>query len=297
MERQAKHRFLWSLPQPIVVFGSMLLTASAFTYHWIEPTLLIGVMLFVGILGLMLLERVWPKREDWLLDWRDVATDAFWVLTIYLIWAPIFSTYYDSPISYLFYYLRELSGFPSRLSAYSITGVMVMAFIGIFMIELIGYWIHRLQHKFMLLWRMHATHHHITKMSVARTDRTHPLELLGLNLGSIVVLAFMGASPNVVAVIVTFRLVSAHINHANLPLTSGMFGWLFTTPESHQLHHSLDYKQSNTNFGCTVILWDRLFGTFSDNKVGRVGNGSGRSLSLMTQLSLPFYSNKSLKKL
>jgi sterol desaturase/sphingolipid hydroxylase (fatty acid hydroxylase superfamily) len=135
-------------------------------------------------------------------------------------------------------------------------------------------------------------------MSVARAERTHPLEFLGLNLGAAVALAFLGASAEVVAVVVVFRLNTAHLCHSNLPLVSGAWGWLFNTPEWHQLHHSCIYKESNTNFGCTVIIWDRLFGTFSGKShIEQVGNGSGEKLSIVTQLLIPFKSDKALREL
>ena len=295
---QSQQEFLWSLPQPLIVFGFAILTASAAVYGWMDLGSLVGIAIFLPIVLILLVERVMPKRRDWLLNWRDLAEDAFWVLTIYLIWVPIFDKHYDTPISDLFVALREMSGFPFRLEAETIPGLVGMAMIGVFAVEFIGYWAHRLQHRFLLLWRIHATHHHITKMSTARADRTHPLELIGLNLGSAVALAFLGADEAVVAVVIVFRLVNAHLNHANLPLKSGIYGWFFNTPEWHLLHHSLEYDESNTNFGCTVIIWDRLFGTFSGkDSVDRVGNGTGDQLALLTQLTIPFRSNEVLKSL
>ena len=83
--------------------------------------------------------------------------------------------------------------------------------------------------------------------------------------------------------------------HANLPLRPGLFGWFFNTPEWHQLHHSLNYDESNTNYGCTLIIWDRIFGTYSGKStIERVGNGTGRRLSFWTQYTLPFRSNKNI---
>jgi sterol desaturase/sphingolipid hydroxylase (fatty acid hydroxylase superfamily) len=222
----------------------------------------------------------------------------FWLACSFLIWGPIYDDAYETPISNLFALLRDNSGFPFRLEAVTIGGLLVAAFIAIFVAEFIGYWAHRVQHRFMFLWRIHATHHHITKMSVARAERTHPLEFLGLNLGSAVTLAFLGASAEVVAVVVVFRLNTAHLCHSNLPLVSGAFGWLFNTPEWHQLHHSCIYKESNTNFGCTVIIWDRIFGTFSGkNYIKQVGNGTGEKLSIVTQLLIPFKSDQALREL
>ena len=298
MDKQSRQAFFWSLPQPIVVFGCAILTASAVTTGWMDVGLLVPILLLLPIPLIILLEYLIPRRREWLLNKRDIAVDTFWVVGSYFIWAPIFDEYYDTPISALFVQVRDMSGFPFRLEADSIVGLMGMALLGVFAVEFIGYWAHRVQHRFLFLWRIHATHHHITKMSVARADRTHPLEFLGLNLGAAVALAFLGASEGVVAVILVFRLMSGHINHANLPLVSGVFGWLFNTAEWHQLHHSCDYDESNTNYGCTVIFWDKVFGTFSNKTtIARVGNGTGRQLSLLSQLTIPFRSNEVLRTL
>jgi sterol desaturase/sphingolipid hydroxylase (fatty acid hydroxylase superfamily) len=288
----------WSLPQPIILLGFSLLVANAAITGWIDLSVLVPVLLFVPIPLLLLAERLIPKRKDWLLDWKDLIEDLFWLACSFLIWGPIYDDAYETPISNLFALLRDNSGFPFRLEAETIGGLLVAAFIAIFVAEFIGYWAHRVQHRFMFLWRIHATHHHITKMSVARAERTHPLEFLGLNLGSAVTLAFLGASAEVVAVVVVFRLNTAHLCHSNLPLVSGAFGWLFNTPEWHQLHHSCIYKESNTNFGCTVIIWDRIFGTFSGkNYIKQVGNGTGEKLSIVTQLLIPFKSDQALREL
>jgi sterol desaturase/sphingolipid hydroxylase (fatty acid hydroxylase superfamily) len=298
MQKNSNLFSLWSLPQPIIVLGLSLLTASAAINGWADLSLLVPFFLFAPIPLLLLAERLLPKRNDWLLNWKDLAEDLFWLVGTFLIWAPIYDQAYDTPISNLFESVREASGFPFRLEAATPGGLLIAALIGVFAAELIGYWTHRLQHRFMFLWRIHATHHHITKMSVARAERTHPLEFLGLNLGAAVALAFLGASAEVVAVVVVFRLNTAHLCHSNLPLVSGVFGWLFNTPEWHQLHHSNNYKESNTNFGCTIILWDRVFGTFSGkNHIERVGNGTGEKLSLVTQLLIPFKSDQALREL
>lgn len=298
MQKNSNLFSLWSLPQPIIVLGFSLLTASAAINGWANLSLLVPLLMFAPIPLLWLAERLRPKRKDWLLNWKDLAEDLFWLAGTYLIWVPIYDQAYDTPISNLFESVRDASGFPFRLEAETTGGLLIAALIAIFAAELIGYWAHRLQHRFMFLWRIHATHHHITKMSVARAERTHPLEFLGLNLGSAVALAFLGSSAEVVAVVVVFRLNTAHLCHANLPLVSGVFGWLFNTAEWHQLHHSCDYKEANTNFGCTVILWDRLFGTFSGkDQIERVGNGTGNKLSLMTQLLIPFKSDQKLREL
>ena len=298
MDQRSPLFSFWSLPQPVFVFGCTILAASAVTTQWMDPELLVSILIVLPIPLYLVVERLMPRRRDWLLNWRDLREDAFWVLATYFIWSPIYHDAYNTPISDLFASLRDASGFPYRLEANTIAGLITAALAGIFVIEFIGYWLHRIQHRFMFFWRIHATHHHITKMSVARADRTHPLEFLGLNLGSAVALAYLGASAEVVGIVLVFRLTTAYTNHCNLPLTSGVFGWLFNTAELHQLHHSCVYSESNTNYGCTIILWDRIFGTYSDKStIERVGNGTGDQLSLLTQLTIPFRSNEVLRNL
>jgi len=298
MSTQTTNNIFWTLFQPIFVFGLTLLAASAAVFKWTDFGTLVTALIFFPIPFYLILERFVPKRKDWLLNWGDLAEDVFWVSATYLIWLPIYDVHYDSPISELFSSLREQSGFQFSLETDSMFGLLGFAIIAAFTKEFIGYWLHRMQHRFMFFWRIHATHHHITKMSVARADRTHPLEFLGLNLGSAIVLAFFGASEQVVGVFLVFIMSIAYSCHSNLPMKPGLFGFFFNTPEWHQLHHSCNYDESNTNYGCTVILWDRIFGTFSD-KIGieKIGNGTGEKLSLLTQLTIPFRSNKALRKL
>jgi len=288
----------WSLVQPLYVFGCTVLAAYTMANPWMNPVLLATLLMFSCFPLFLIAERIWPLRADWLLSGGDLAEDLFWILGSYLIWLPIYGEYYDTPIAALFSSLRETIGLELQWTASSTLAFFFNAMVAIFVMEFIGYWLHRLQHRYMLLWRLHATHHHITKMSIGRADRTHPLEFLSLNLGAAVAFAVLGTSAEVIAVALVFRMVSAHINHCNLPLQSGVFGWLFTTAQWHSLHHSRDYAESNTNFGCTVIVWDRLFGTFNGKtNVETIGNGSGRALTLWTQLSMPFRSDDTLRKL
>ena len=298
MERQSLRSFLWSLPQPVFVFGSTVLAASALATQWMDSELLVMVLLYLPIPLFFMLERLFPRRRDWLQGPGDLLEDAFWILGGMYIWFPIFDEHYDTPISDIFVWLRDASDFPYRLEAETTSGLLVAGMVAIFVLEFITYWVHLAMHRFMFLWRIHATHHHLTQLTVAKSDRGHPLELLAINLGSVMTLAFLGASDGVVGVVFVFTITTGYVNHSNLPLESGIFGWLFNTAEMHQLHHSCDYAESDTNYGCAVILWDRIFGTFSGKKtIERAGNGTGRRLSVLTQLSIPFRSNEVLRNL
>ena len=48
---------------------------------------------------------------------------------------------------------------------------------------------------------------------------------------------------------------------------------LFTTNRFHIHHHSVVLEESNTNYACSAILWDRVFGTFADAATAETGTG------------------------
>jgi len=291
------HDFLWTLPQPILVLGSMLAVASAFTYGWAEPKLFALIMIILPLPLILLAERIWVKRQDWILTPKEFAEDAFWLAATALIWVPIYSDYYSTPISDGFKAVRDASPLNFNLEPTSTLGLILAAILVRASSEFIYYWLHRIQHESLFWWRMHATHHHMTKLGAARGDRTHPLEFAALMVGTPIILALTGASDAVIAVTGAFGFFSATLNHSNLPLRSGVYGLFFTTAEMHHLHHSRDMDSSNSNYGCTIIIWDRIFGTFSDRTdIEALGAGTGKPLSIWTQYKMAFVSTDELTK-
>lgn len=51
-------------------------------------------------------------------------------------------------------------------------------------------------------------------------------------------------------------------DHSNVDVELGWLGYVFTAPRAHRIHHSLDMKEGNSNFGSALVVWDILFGTF-----------------------------------
>ena len=77
-----------------------------------------------------------------------------------------------------------------------------------------------------------------------------------------------------------------------------VYNWVFATAQQHHVHHAHALSQSNSNYGCNLILWDRLFGTYcADDEVGQIGAGKAVPLSIKEQLALPFYSKERLTNL
>jgi len=39
---------------------------------------------------------------------------------------------------------------------------------------------------------------------------------------------------------------------------------MVVTPDMHRVHHSIERRETNSNFGFNLPWWDRLFGTYRD---------------------------------
>ncbi|MSQ95026.1 MAG: sterol desaturase family protein [Gemmataceae bacterium] len=124
---------------------------------------------------------------------------------------------------------------------------------------------HVIFHAVPLLWRLHQVHHADLDFDASTGVRFHPLEML-ISLGVKVVAVSALGVPAVAVVIFEILLsTTAMFNHANVRLP----GWLdallrllVVTPDMHRVHHSVETRETNSNFGFNLPWWDFLFGTY-----------------------------------
>jgi sterol desaturase/sphingolipid hydroxylase (fatty acid hydroxylase superfamily) len=142
--------------------------------------------------------------------------------------------------------------------------------LGVMMLDLVIYWQHRLFHKIPVLWLLHRVHHIDPNLDVTSALRFHPLEIvLSLIVKSAVVVA-IGLPLEAIVVFEVALSSFALFNHSNIAIPSRLekvFRYLLVTPSLHRIHHSVLIDESNTNFGFSITLWDRVFGTYKDNSV------------------------------
>src|SRR5215510_14910846 len=135
----------------------------------------------------------------------------------------------------------------------------------IVVLDLAIYLQHMLFHALPALWRLHRVHHTDPELDVTTGVRFHPVEIL---LSAGVKGAVVGALGAPVVGVVVFEIVlnaGSMFSHANLRLSGAadrLLRRLFVTPDMHRVHHSIDTAEMNRNFGFTLSLWDRLFGTY-----------------------------------
>lgn len=125
--------------------------------------------------------------------------------------------------------------------------------------DCLQYWEHRIEHW--LLWRFHAVHHATREMSSTSnvshfTHQAFMTVLYGLPMG-LICGDPMSAIPVIVAVYAWTAVV-----HSPARIEIGALRLVLTDNRVHRIHHSLELRHHDRNFGSILNIWDRMFGTF-----------------------------------
>lgn len=135
----------------------------------------------------------------------------------------------------------------------------------ILLLDLAHYLTHRLFHAVGFLWRIHEVHHSDADYDVSTSARFHPLEVIigkGLYIAAIAILAPPLSAVFVAEIHTGLWNAFVHANIALPPRFEGILRWAFLTPDLHRVHHSLDVRDQNRNFGQSFIWWDWLWATY-----------------------------------
>lgn len=141
------------------------------------------------------------------------------------------------------------------------------------------YWQHRILHIVPPLWETHKLHHSATEMTVLNLNRESPFTTAVADLLILVPLAMIGslelsARGGDLGVVdyffmalflcfSVFNVLNHYLIHSEIRSTYGWFGrWIFISPSAHRVHHSLLPQHWNKNFSVSLVIWDRLFGTW-----------------------------------
>jgi len=125
---------------------------------------------------------------------------------------------------------------------------------------------HVASHKIPIFWRLHRVHHADRDIDVTTAVRFHPIEIGLSMLWKIVVVLAIGAAPLAVFLFEVILNACAMFNHANiaLPLWLDRILRLFiVTPDMHRVHHSVLWREHDSNYGFNLSVWDRLFRTYT----------------------------------
>ena len=127
------------------------------------------------------------------------------------------------------------------------------------------YWLHRVDHYCRLFWAVHVTHHSSEEFNLTVGFRSSvfqplyrfvyfiPLSLIGFNPLDTM---FMYAATQIYGILIHTKTVGK----------LSFLEWFLSTPSHHRVHHGSNIKYLDKNMGMVFIIWDKLFGTFAEEK-------------------------------
>ena len=132
-------------------------------------------------------------------------------------------------------------------------------------IDFAGYFTHWLFHKISVLWKLHKLHHSDRAVDTITTFFHHPLEGVANFLLNTLIFVLFDVPVPVILLYGVVASIHAPLTHFKILLPekwNKIVSFLIVTPNFHRIHHSLDMKEGNSNFGIVFSLWDKLFGTY-----------------------------------
>ena len=127
--------------------------------------------------------------------------------------------------------------------------------------DLCYYGYHRAGHRVAVLWAAHAVHHQSQDYNLSTALRQTSS---GAVLGWLfyVPMALAGVPPLVFAVVGLIDLLYQFWVHTEQVGRLGWFDRWFCSPSNHRVHHAVNDRYVDKNYGGILIVWDRLFGSF-----------------------------------
>jgi sterol desaturase/sphingolipid hydroxylase (fatty acid hydroxylase superfamily) len=133
-----------------------------------------------------------------------------------------------------------------------------------FLDDFIYYWFHRSNHELRFMWAGHVSHHSSRYLNFGTALRQGVGERV-LKYFYWLPLPLLGFDPVMVVTMMSLSLFYQFWIHTRaLGKLWAPIELVFNTPSHHRVHHASNIRYLDCNHGGTLIIWDRLFGTFSE---------------------------------
>jgi alkylglycerol monooxygenase len=141
--------------------------------------------------------------------------------------------------------------------------IMVLLFLGI---DFFYYWFHRLAHEVSIMWGSHVVHHQREEYNLTVALRQAWVQG-AFSWVFYLPLAFVGFDPYMFATIASLQTLYQFWIHTKVIKKMPVwFEAIFNTPSHHRVHHGVNPKYIDKNHAGTLIIWDKIFGTFQEEE-------------------------------
>ncbi len=131
--------------------------------------------------------------------------------------------------------------------------------------DFVWYWYHRFGHKVNLFWSVHVVHHQSDDFNYTVSTRITIFQAVARGLFWSI-LPLLGFPPDMIAIFLIIHGVYPFFTHTQLVGKLGWLEYVFVTPSHHRVHHSSNPEYLDKNYGDILIIWDKLLGTFAEEK-------------------------------
>jgi len=129
------------------------------------------------------------------------------------------------------------------------------------LVDLAYYWAHRMSHQINLFWGGHVVHHQSEDYNLSVALRQSSIQIIWTFAFSLPI-AFLGFETFDFALVSAFNTLYQFWIHTETIGKMGWFEYVFNTPSHHRVHHGRDPKYIDKNHAGSLIIWDKMFGTF-----------------------------------
>jgi len=153
-------------------------------------------------------------------------------------------------------------------------------------IDFVYYWYHRCSHRIRFLWAVHMNHHSSEEMNYVVSLRQAwfgPITKIPF----FIFMPLVGFDPLITLVAGVASTLWGVLGHTQWINKLGLLEYIFVTPSSHRVHHGSNECYLDKNYGNFLIIWDRLFGTFAEEKE-KVKYGIRENVKTFNPLKITF---------
>jgi len=199
-------------------------------------------------------EAIYDKKEHLDLYYGKDTIASFWMLFFTAIVEVL-----PKLLAFIgFYYLHSISPLQDLIGRQWWAWMILL-----FLDDFTYYWFHRMNHEVRLFWAGHVPHHSAIKMNFGTALRQGVGERIHKFLFWIW-LPLLGFDALMIFIVMSVNLFYQFWVHTELiDRLPKWYEYIFNTPSHHRVHHASNIRYLDCNHGGILIIWDRLFGTFS----------------------------------
>jgi alkylglycerol monooxygenase len=222
------------------------------------PYITYAVPFFFLLMGVELVVALWQREHSYRLhdSINDLSCGIIEQIVGIFLKGLLFAGYLRT------YSLATKSGFNLiDVQSYSTGGKWVAAIALFLGVDCAYYWFHRIAHEYNAPWAGHVVHHSSEDYNLAVALRQGTFQGF-FSWIFYLPLALVGFPPPWFAATSSFDTLYQFWIHTRAIGKLGPLEWVLNTPSHHRVHHARNPKYLDKNYAGTLIIWDRMFGTF-----------------------------------